>query len=72
MDIHSIIPNSRSHKHGADEENLIPQPTSHAFFDVAQGMVGFLDCKYRLPGHIKIVLHQNFKSLSLGPLLIYS
>lgn len=71
MDIHSIMPNSRSHKHGVDEENLVPQPAGRDFFDAAQGMAGVLDCKHRLPGHV-MLLHQNFKSLSSGLLLIYS
>lgn len=60
----------QTHKHGAGNENVIPQPAGHAFFDAAQGMVGFLDCKHRFPGHAKLLCHQNFKSLSSGLLLI--
>lgn len=48
----------RSLKSKVEGENHLTQPAGHALFDVAQDTVGFLGCKFILPGHIQFFIHQ--------------
>jgi len=48
----------RSHQSGAEGQNHLPCPAGHASLDAAQDTVGFLGCKYTLPAHVELLIHQ--------------